>query len=79
MARWRVRASLAWAMSAGVGLLAPAPARAPRAPRVHGGGARQAGVLQHSDCHVREMLTNMIDHLTEAHEHDVDIIEGDRE
>ena len=25
------------------------------------------------DCHVREMLTNMIEHLTEAHEHDEDI------
>ena len=25
------------------------------------------------DCHVREMLTNMIEHLTEPHEHDDDI------
>ncbi len=25
------------------------------------------------DCHVREMLTNMIEHLTEPHEHDGDI------
>jgi ArsR family transcriptional regulator, lead/cadmium/zinc/bismuth-responsive transcriptional repressor len=26
-----------------------------------------------ADCHVREMLTNMIKHLTEPHEHDEDI------
>lgn len=26
------------------------------------------------DCHVRDMLTNMIEHLTEPHEHDDDII-----
>ena len=26
------------------------------------------------DCHVREMLTNMIEHLTEPHEHDDDTI-----
>ena len=25
------------------------------------------------DCHVREMLTNMIEHLTEPHEHDEEI------
>ena len=29
------------------------------------------------DCHVREMLTNMIDHIAEPHEHDEDVnIEG---
>jgi len=27
------------------------------------------------DCHVREMLTNMIEHLAEPHEHDEDITE----
>jgi ArsR family transcriptional regulator, lead/cadmium/zinc/bismuth-responsive transcriptional repressor len=27
------------------------------------------------DCHVRDMLTNMIEHLAEPHEHDEDIIE----
>jgi hypothetical protein len=27
------------------------------------------------DCHVRDMLTNMIEHLAEPHEHDDDIIE----
>jgi ArsR family transcriptional regulator, lead/cadmium/zinc/bismuth-responsive transcriptional repressor len=27
------------------------------------------------DCHVREMLTNMIEHLAEPHEHDEDIVE----
>jgi DNA-binding transcriptional ArsR family regulator len=26
------------------------------------------------DCHVREMLTNMIEHLTEPHEHDEEIL-----
>ncbi len=26
-----------------------------------------------ADCHVREMLTNMIEHLTEPHEHDEEI------
>lgn len=26
------------------------------------------------DCHVRDMLTNMIEHLVEPHEHDEDII-----
>src|ERR1700748_2094615 len=28
-----------------------------------------------ADCHVREMLTNMIEHLAEPHEHDEDITE----
>ncbi len=27
------------------------------------------------DCHVRDMLTNMIEHLSEPHEHDEDLIE----
>jgi ArsR family transcriptional regulator, lead/cadmium/zinc/bismuth-responsive transcriptional repressor len=27
------------------------------------------------DCHVRDMLTNMIEHLAEPHEHDEEIIE----
>jgi ArsR family transcriptional regulator, lead/cadmium/zinc/bismuth-responsive transcriptional repressor len=26
------------------------------------------------DCHVREMLTNMIEHITEPHEHDTDVV-----
>ena len=31
------------------------------------------------DCHVREMLTNMIEHLIEPHEHDDDIREQESE
>ena len=30
------------------------------------------------DCHVREMLTNMVEHLTEPHEHDDDLPQADR-
>lgn len=26
------------------------------------------------DCHVRKMLTNMIEHITEPHEHNTDIL-----
>ena len=50
-----------------------------RAARLLKAGRRGKQVFYSlSDCHVREMLTNMIDHLVEPHEHDEEItVEGE--